>query len=304
VSVRTVITGNTDIGNHPASVRDRVSVTIATRDRRDTLLATLERLRALPECPSITVVDNGSTDGTAEAVRAACPSVEVIALPRNLGAAARTIGVERSRTPYVAFSDDDSWWAPGALSRAADELDAHPRLGLLAARVVVGTEEREDPVCALMASSPLDREPTAPGPAVLGFIACGAVVRRSSYLAVGGFHRRFGIGGEEELLAADLAAAGWYVRYVDGVLAHHHPSPSRNPHRRQQVQTRNALWFSWLRRPPRPALGHTLTVLSHARRDPAARAAFVEAVRGLPWIVRERRRLPGQVEAALRLLDR
>jgi GT2 family glycosyltransferase len=261
-------------------------------------------LRALPEGPPITVIDNGSTDGTVEAVLAAWPSVDVVALRHNLGAAARTIGVKRSRTAYVAFSDDDSWWAPGALSRAADVLDAHPRLGLLAARVVVGPEEREDPVCALMASSPLDREPTAPGPAVLGFIACGAVVRRSSYLAVGGFHHRFGIGGEEELLAADLVAAGWHVRYVDGVRAYHHPSPSRNPRRRQQVQVRNALWFAWLRRHPRPVLGHTLAVLSRARRDAAARAAVVEAAMGLPWIVRERRRLPGHVEAALRLLDR
>jgi GT2 family glycosyltransferase len=283
--------------------QDRVSVTMVTRDRRDTLLASIARLMALPERPSITVVDNGSTDGTVAAVRAAWPAVEVIGLPHNLGAAARTIGVQRSCAPYVAFSDDDSWWAPGALSHAVDELDAHPRLGLLAARVLVGADEREDPVCGLMASSPLGRAPGTSGPSVLGFIACGAVVRRAAYLAVGGFHRRFGIGGEEELLAADLSAAGWDVCYVDGVVAHHHPSPSRDPRRRRQIQTRNALWFAWLRRHPRTALGHTLTVLPQVQRNPATRAAFIEALRGLPWIVRERRRLPGPVERALRLLD-
>ena len=282
---------------------DRISVTIVTRDRRDSLLGTIDRLRALPERPSITVVDNGSADGTVEAVRAACPSVDVVALPHNLGAAARTIGVKRSRAPYVAFSDDDSWWAPGALSRAADVLDAHSGLGLLAARVLVGADERDDPVCALMASSPLARKPTAPGPSVLGFIACGAVVRRSAYLAVGGFHRRFGIGGEEELLAADLAARGWDLCYVGGVLAHHHPSPSRDPRRRRQIQARNALWFAWLRRHPRTALGRTMTALAHARTDPATRAAVIEALRGLPWVIRERRRLPRRVESALRLLD-
>lgn len=287
-----------------APVTERVSITIATRDRRDTLLATIARLLALPERPTVTVVDNGSTDGSADAVRAAWPDVEVVALARNLGAAARTIGVARSRTPYVAFSDDDSWWAPGSLTRAADVLDAHPGLGLLAARVLVGSDEREDPVCALMASSPLRGDPIGPGPAVLGFIACGAVVRRSAYLAVGGFHRRFGIGGEEELLATDLAAAGWQVRYVDGVLAHHHPSPSRDPRRRRQVQARNALWFAWLRRDSRVAVDRTMTMLSDARRDPSVRGALVEALRGVPWIVRERRRIPGSLELAWRLLER
>jgi hypothetical protein len=36
---------------------------------------------------------------------------------RTLG---RTLGVRAATTPYVAFSDDDSWWEPGALQSAAD----------------------------------------------------------------------------------------------------------------------------------------------------------------------------------------
>jgi GT2 family glycosyltransferase len=204
----------------------------------------------------------------------------------------------------VAFSDDDSWWAPGALARAADVLDTHPRLGVLAARVLVGPESREDPVCALMATSPLAREPAAPGPAVLGFIACGAVVRRAAYLAVGGFNQRFGVGGEEELLATDLAVAGWRISYVEEVTAYHHPSPSRSMDRRRRIQARNALWFAWLRRRPGAALRCTLIAIVAARHDPSARAAIVEALRGLPWILRERRPIPAGLEQSLCLLDR
>lgn len=280
----------------------RVSVTMVTRDRRDTTLTTLGLLLALPEQPPITVVDNGSRDGTVDAIRAVWPTVDAVALPSNLGAAARTIGVQRSRSPYVAFSDDDSWWEPGALALAADILDAHLRLGLLAGRVLVGPQAREDPVCALMATSPLARTPSHAGPAVLGFIACGAVVRRDAYLAVGGFHERFGIGGEEELLAADLAAAGWHLSYMDRVVAHHHPSPSRDPQRRREIQARNALWFDWLRLSPRMALHHALRAVQDARHDQTSRRALLEAALGLPWIVRERRRLPASVEAELGLL--
>src|ERR687895_1668410 len=175
--------------------------------------------------------------------------VAVVIATRNLGAAARTVGARLVDSPYVAFSDDDSWWAPGALGRAADLLDRHPRLAVLAARVLVGPEERLDPVCDEMAHSPLPPAEDLPGPSVLGFIACGAVVRRTAFREVGGFDVRLGVGGEEELLSVDLAVRGWGLAYVDEVVAYHHPSPSRNPSGRRRIQVRNALWSAWLRRP-------------------------------------------------------
>ncbi|MEU4385604.1 glycosyltransferase [Promicromonospora sp. NPDC023805] len=64
------------------------------------------------------LVDNGSADGSVDAVAAAHPDVTVIRLPRNVGAAVRTVGVRAARTQFVAFADDDSWWAPGALRAA------------------------------------------------------------------------------------------------------------------------------------------------------------------------------------------
>ena len=173
------------------------TVVIATRDRRDSLLHTLDRLRDLPEEPPVVVVDNGSADGTPRAVRRRHAGVDVIETGRNLGPAARTVGARRASTPFVAFSDDDSWWAPHALARAAHMLRGHDRLALVAARIIVEPGGWLDPTCRLMAQSPLAPDAVLGRPRVLGFLACGAVVRRSAFLAVGGFSPRLAIGGEE-----------------------------------------------------------------------------------------------------------
>ncbi len=280
-----------------------MGVVIATRGRPHELEATVAHLVELGERPPVVVVDNGSPAGEAPQLEG-WPGVEVVRLGCNLGGAARTVGARRLSTPYVAFSDDDSWWAPGALPEAARTLEAHPRLGLLAARVLVGREEREDPVCAAMAASPLPRDPSLPGPSVLGFVACGSVVRRSAYLGAGGFHPRFGIGGEEELLAVDLAAAGWGLAYVDRIVAHHHPSALRDSSSRRRGQLRNALWSTWLRRPVPGGVGNTARLLRSGLRDSGARAGAADALRGLGWVLRERRVVPERVEEDLRALDR
>ena len=279
-----------------------VTIVIATRNRGPELLGTLARLRALPQQPPIVVVDNGSTDGTAELVRTHHPGVQVVGLRRYRGAAGRTVGARLVDSPYVAFSDDDSWWAPGALSRAADLLDRHRRLAVLAARVLIGPEERLDPVCAEMAHSPLLAADDLPGPSVLGFIACGAVVRRAAFLEVGGFDVRLGVGGEEELLAVDLAARGWGLAYVEEVVAYHHPSPSRDPSARRRVQVRNALWSAWLRRPLGGAARQTAHLAALAMHQPGAWSGILLALLGLPWVLRERRPVHPELEAALRTL--
>jgi GT2 family glycosyltransferase len=282
----------------------RVAVVIATRNRLASLRVTLERLAALPEQPPVVVVDNASTDGTVEAVRADYPAMTVVALPENRGVAARTVGARQVDEPYVAFSDDDSWWAPGALAHAAELFDAHPRLGLIAARILVGPHEQLDPTCAVMAASPLGWQPGLCGPSILGFVACGAVVRRDAFLAAGGFHPRFVVGGEEGLLAVDLAMAGWALTYVDAMVAHHHPSPVRDHATRQRFIARNDVWTAWLRRPIRSAGRQTWTVLCAAMRDPAARAGLFDAFHGVGWVLRERRVVPAHLEAALRRLER
>ncbi|WP_306184189.1 MULTISPECIES: glycosyltransferase family 2 protein [unclassified Streptomyces] len=279
-----------------------VGVVIATRNRSAGLAVTLRHLLALPEHPEIVVADNASTDDTRALLAREFPQVRVLSLPFNRGALARTHGVRALHTPYVAFSDDDSWWAPGALARAARLFDDHPRLGLIAARTLVGPEQEPDPLNKVFADSPLGEATDLPGTQVLGFLACASVVRRTAYLDAGGFHPVLFFGAEETLLAYDLAARGWGVTHCPDVVAHHHPASGPRPDR-PAVMRRNELLTAWLRRPLPHALARTRALAADARRDPQARRALHEALTRLPAALRARRALPPHIERAARLLD-
>jgi GT2 family glycosyltransferase len=262
---------------------DEVTIVVATRNRPDRLAETATHHRA-----SVIVVDNGSD----EPIR--LPGAEVVRLNANLGAAARNVGVERARTPFVAFADDDSYWAPGSLARAAALLNAHPQAALLAAEVRIGSAGRLDQVSAAMAAAPLGTPPGAAGPSVLGFLACAVVVRRDVYLAAGGFQPRLFLYGEEALLAMDLAAAGHQLSYVPSLTVRHFPEPSgRDPRGRRRLEARNRLLTAMLRRPPAVVARTALATLCG---EPAA---FGDALRDLPWALGNRRRLPAPVEQAL-----
>ncbi|WP_318214991.1 glycosyltransferase family 2 protein [Streptomyces sp. SCL15-6] len=279
-----------------------VGVVIATRNRSASLAVTLRHLLALPERPEVLVADNASTDDTRAMLARDFPRVRVLALPFNRGALARTHGVRALDTPYVAFSDDDSWWAPGALATAARLFDEHPRLGLLSARTLVGPAEDPDPLNDVLAGSPLGRAADLPGTQVLGFLGCAAVTRREAYLDAGGYHPLLFFGAEETLLAYDLAARGWGVTHCPEVVAHHHPDPGPRTDRPAVVR-RNELLTAWLRRPLPHALARTRALAAEARRDPHARRALRETLTRLPSALRARRPLPPYVERGARLLE-
>jgi GT2 family glycosyltransferase len=291
----------------PADSSGRLGVVLITWNRRDEAVAAVSRLLELPERPRVVVVDNGSDDGTTAALEGRFgthPRLIVVRLGHNAGAVARNVGVDQLDTAYVAFCDDDTWWEPGSLARAVDLLDQHPAVAVLTARIFVEPGGKEDPVVAELRDSPVRGADGLPGPALGSFLAGASVLRRTAFRQVGGFSARLWLGGEEELLASDLVAAGWELCYVEDLVVHHHASRQRNPHHRRRVGLRNTLWFTWLRRPWPSALRRCRDLAATVPRDRVTVAATVDAVRGLPWVLRERRVLPPHAERRLRALER
>jgi len=248
----------------------RISVVVLTHNRLAEVSGTIEHLLALPEHPVVIVVDNGSRDGTPQTLRQRFPQVRVVACGANWGAAGRNLGVAQVATEYVAFSDDDTRWSPGALAHAAQLLDASPGVAVLSARVLVGDEQRVDPTCERMKASPLDRA-GLPGPALIGFMAGACVFRTRVFREVGGYEPRLFIGGEESLVSLDVLERGHAIVYCDGATVTHHPSPARDANLRRRMLARNAALVAWLRLP----LPQAVAASGHALAAFAKEGAFV-----------------------------
>ncbi len=88
------------------------------------------------------------------------------------------------------------------------------------------------------------------------------------------------VGGEEELLALDLAAAGWKLVYDPAVVARHHPSPVRDP-RRRRLLARNRALTAWMR-----YLAATALMRSVPGPEAIVSSGGLDAARGVMWAMR------------------
>lgn len=194
----------------------QISVVVTSFQRRALLLECLERLHRQTLRLEVVVVDDGSTDGSVEAVARDWPAVRVIAndtgIPR-LPAVQRDLGYGACRCAIAASIDEDLHLdAPDSLSRWLEGFD-DPRVA------IVGIPFRDVEIDARI-------QQAAPDGARLWqrhtHIACGALVDLGWYRAVGGYARWIGMHREEDELALRLLAAGGVVRVLppERVAAH------------------------------------------------------------------------------------
>ena len=115
-----------------------LSVVVVTWEARDLALACLASLeRTLGGGGAglgveTILVDNGSQDGTAQAVAARFPGVQVLALSRNLGfAGGSNAGLARAGGRHVALLNNDTEVLPDCLEACVRYLDAHPDVGVV-----------------------------------------------------------------------------------------------------------------------------------------------------------------------------
>ncbi|MDP9293100.1 MAG: glycosyltransferase, partial [Actinomycetota bacterium] len=93
-----------------------VTIVVMAHSVRHELVRCFASIREHAGMPVRTIlVDNGSTDDTLAWAAQAHPEVEVVALPENIGYAARDHGLRRSDSRYTMFLDSDAALTPHAL---------------------------------------------------------------------------------------------------------------------------------------------------------------------------------------------
>ena len=112
-----------------------VSIIVLNYNSRDDTLDCLRSLKHLTHFQTqVIVVDNGSSDGSVEAVRSQFPEVEVIATGQNLGfAAGNNVGIQRaldSGADYVMLLNNDTIVAPDMVDIMLDAMAADPAIGV------------------------------------------------------------------------------------------------------------------------------------------------------------------------------
>lgn len=127
-----------------ALVRPTVSVLMPARNVRPYIAEAIASILCQDmDAWELIVIDDGSTDGTAdEARRQSDPRIRVLCDGRHLGRSARlNQGVALARGRYIARMDADDVAYPGRLRRQAEHLDAHPSVDLVSNHMLVITTD-------------------------------------------------------------------------------------------------------------------------------------------------------------------
>ena len=215
----------------------RLSAIVVNYRRPEMTCACLRALRdaldRLPEPTEIVVVDNGSGDGSPDAIRAAVSEAAVVELPENRGFAAGAVeGIRRSRGEWVMLVNNDVIVEPDAPAELLAAAAARDDVGSVAAQMRfaddagtinsagIGVDRLGIAFDRLLGKPPSasEREPVE----VFGASGGAAIHRRRMLDEVGGIDESYFFALEDADLAWRAQMRGWRCIYAPAAVVHHH----------------------------------------------------------------------------------
>jgi GT2 family glycosyltransferase len=263
---------------------------------------------------TVTVLDNGSTDGSAAYVRERWPDARVVALPENVGvAAALNRGLEMVKSELVALLNNDIELEPRWLEQLVAQLRTHPEAASASGKLL--RFDRRDVIDAAgdgmrWSSAAFNRGAGEPDRGQFDraepvFSACAgaALYRRSAFDDVGLFDEDFFAYLEDVDWSLRAQLRGHASRYVPGARGYHMRGATTGGARNRYrvMQRRNQVWLvvknypvgAILRRAPGILLLNAGLALQDARRGglTSTLRGWWAALRGLPRMLRKRREI-------------
>jgi GT2 family glycosyltransferase len=263
----------------------KATILITTKNRKSELATALRSAVLQVPKVEIIVIDDGSTDGTAEMVSAEFPEVIVHRRRDSLGCVARrNEGATLAAGDVIVSIDDDAeFTAPDTVAQTLLEFST-PAIGAVAM-----------PYIDVRKSDRVNQQ--APEQSAVwitySYIGTAHAVRKDVFLALGGYREDLVHQGEEMDFCVRMLDAGYFVRLGNASPIHHHESERRDFSRMDRYGARNAILFAWRNCPmitlPVHLGGTTMKVLLWTLDPPRLRLRAAAVIEGFLEMARKRR---------------
>jgi GT2 family glycosyltransferase len=222
-----------------------VSVITLNWNRKEDLARTLSLIQEQTYEPKeIIMVDNGSADGSVEAIRIQFPTVKIVALPENTGVRGYNEGISTAAGSILVLIDNDmDLLQKNTIERIVVAFQANPKLGTVALQV-------REPGGGLSPNNPkhwVEKGNDQEGYPCSTFDGGGVAFRKNIFQKTGVYLPEFFVYHSEVDLATRIWDAGYEIRYFPDIAVAHRESPaSRSIYKQTMYSTRNYFWYIWI----------------------------------------------------------
>lgn len=210
-----------------------VTVNILSFNRKEELRNTLTKVyeQDYKNIEAI-VVDNASSDGSAEMVLKEFPLVKLIQLEKNIGVAGWNEGFKVATGEYVLVLDDDSYPAEGVILDGIKIIEKDDSTGIVAFKIFNSYLQEYE-------SNFIADEP-------LSFIGCGALLKKRLLNQLGGYNDLYFLYHNELDLAARSINSGYKIKMSDKVVIHNFNVNNRNLNNQSIIKSRQRYYHFFI----------------------------------------------------------
>lgn len=191
----------------------KFAIHISPKNRKDDLLLTLATVYPLLENPAVACVvfDDGSEDGTAEAVKTQFPKVHLLQNKTSKGYIyCRNVMLNETQADVAVSLDDDAHFlSDNPLETIGEYFKEHPKCGLIAFRIYWNKTAPESTTSSQIPEL------------VKSFVGCGHAWRMDAWRTIPSYPEWFEFYGEENFASLQLFKNRWEIQYVPQVLVWH-----------------------------------------------------------------------------------